>query len=353
MPIDLGSLAALAALPFDETIDVRSPSEFAEDHIPGATSLPVLSDAERAEVGTLYKQVDPFSARKIGAALVARNAALHLEGPLSDRPYIWKPLVYCWRGGQRSGSFASILSQIGWKADTVTGGYRSYRRLVVEALYDRPLPFRLVLLDGHTGTAKTRLLEFLAEEGAQVIDLERMANHRGSLFGGFEGGQPSQKMFESRLATALSRLDPAKPVYVEAEAAKIGDLGVPKAVWQRMFDAPRFELTATLKDRSGYLLTAYGDLVEDRDLLAARIDRLKPFQSAETITAWHGLVAAGDLRGLAAGLMQQHYDPRYAKAASRRPPPVARLELAALDDAALRDAAARILRTVEAAPALP
>ncbi|MDX5403175.1 MAG: tRNA 2-selenouridine(34) synthase MnmH, partial [Rhodobacterales bacterium] len=183
MALKLTSLAALAALPFDEIIDVRAPSEYAEDHIPGAINLPVLSDDERAIVGTIYVQQDRFLARKTGAALVARNAAAHLEGPLADKDGGWRPLIYCWRGGQRSGSFASILAQVGWRVDLIEGGYKSYRRLVVGALYDDPLPHRLILLDGGTGTAKTRLLARLAEAGAQVIDLEAMAAHRGSLLG--------------------------------------------------------------------------------------------------------------------------------------------------------------------------
>ncbi|MBC7477653.1 MAG: tRNA 2-selenouridine(34) synthase MnmH, partial [Pseudorhodobacter sp.] len=115
MAVTLTHLTDIFALGFDDIIDVRAPAEFAEDHIPGAISLPVLDDAERAEVGTIYKQVSPFTARKVGAALVAKNASAHLQGPLASKTGAWKPLVYCWRGGQRSGSFASILGQIGWR----------------------------------------------------------------------------------------------------------------------------------------------------------------------------------------------------------------------------------------------
>ena len=173
MPLKLTTLKQVFQAPFDTVIDVRSPAEFAEDHIPGAISLPALGNEERARVGTIYTQDTPFKARKIGAALVARNVAAHLDGPLADKPGGWQPLVYCWRGGQRSGSFASILSQIGWRAQTIEGGYRSYRRLVVQAMHEEALPHRLILLDGNTGTAKTELLALLAA-------------HRGSLFGGVE-----------------------------------------------------------------------------------------------------------------------------------------------------------------------
>ncbi|MCR8723757.1 tRNA 2-selenouridine(34) synthase MnmH [Frigidibacter sp. ROC022] len=344
--IQLDSLSALGSLPFDEVIDVRSPAEFAEDHVPGAISLPVLSNAERAEVGTIYKQVDPFVARKVGAALVAKNAARHLQGPLADRPYRWRPLVYCWRGGQRSGSFASILAQIGWRADTIEGGYKAYRKLVVQEVYDRQPAPRLVLLDGNTGTAKTRLLALLAEAGAQVLDLEGLAEHRGSLFGGFGGlqaPQPSQKMFESRLAAALQGFDPAQVVFAEAEAAKIGDLLVPKGVWQGMLAAERIEISAPLAARADFLMQSYSDLIEDGAVLAARLDKLRPYHAAEVIEEWHGLAAAGSFHALAQQLMALHYDPRYAKAAERRRPPVARVALERLDDAALRAAVPKIL----------
>ena len=178
MAVKLSSLSDLKTLGFDDIIDVRAPSEFAEDHVPGAINLPVLSDAERAQVGTIYVRQDRFLARKIGAAMVSRNAAAHLEGPLADREGGWRPLVYCWRGGQRSGSFASILSQIGWRVELVDGGYKSYRKLVVAALYDAPISLQIILLDGGTGSGKTALLQALRGQGAQVLDLEGMAEHR-------------------------------------------------------------------------------------------------------------------------------------------------------------------------------
>lgn len=208
MAITLSSLTQIAALGFDDIIDVRSPAEFAEDHIPGAINLPVLDDAERARVGTIYKQDSPFRARKIGAALVAANAARHLQGPLAERPGGWQPLVYCWRGGQRSGSFASILSQIGWRVELVSGGYKAYRSLVVAALYDQPFPCPVILLDGNTGSAKTELLHRLAARGVQVLDLEGLANHRGSLFGAMAGGQPSQKSVQIRAGRCHNRIRP-------------------------------------------------------------------------------------------------------------------------------------------------
>ena len=336
MALKLTSLAALAALPFDTVIDVRAPSEYAEDHIPGAINLPVLSDAERATVGTIYVQQDRFLARKTGAALVARNAAAHLEGSLADKDGGWRPLVYCWRGGQRSGSFASILAQVGWRVELIEGGYKSYRRLVVSALYDAPLPHRLILLDGGTGTAKTRVLARLAGAGAQVIDLEEMAAHRGSLLGGRPGGQPAQKAFESRLAMALARLDPARPVFVEAESNKIGRLILPPSLWQAMMAADHVTLDAPLAARARYLCRAYADLLADVDLLCAKLAHLKTYHGAERIDLWQSMARAGDFEALAADLVARHYDPRYIKAQSRQGrAPLAQIALDGLEDSDL------------------
>lgn len=313
MAITLTSLSQVYDLGFDEIIDVRSPDEWAEDHIPGAINLPVLDNAERAEVGTLYAQVNPFTARKVGGALVAQNAAKHLQGPLAEKTGAWRPLVYCWRGGQRSGSFASILSQIGWRAELVAGGYKTYRSLVVAQLYDLPVVSPVVVLGGNTGTAKTEVLAHLAAQGVQVIDLEGLARHRGSLFGAMAGGQPSQKGFESALAQALVQLDPTRPVVVEAESSKVGDCRLPPMLWKAMQAAPRVVIAAPVAARADYLMRAYADLIEDRARLEAIIASLRGAHPAEVVQGWLALVAQGDYRSLAADLMVQHYDPRYAK----------------------------------------
>ena len=312
MAITLTSLADLAAHGFDDIIDVRSPAEFAEDHLPGAISLPVLSDEERARVGMVYKHVSPFTARKLGAALVARNAATHLEGTLADRQGGWRPLVYCWRGGQRSGSFATILGQIGWRVETLAGGYKAWRSLVVEAVYDTPVRSRVVVLDGNTGSAKTDILNLLPGLGVQVIDLEGLARHRGSLFGNV-GPQPSQKAFEGALAQALAALDPGRPVVVEAESSKIGERRLPPEIWKAMVAAPRVAIAAPRAVRAQYLARAYADLTADAGRLAATVDLLRTMQPAEVIADWQALAGAGAFVALADGLMERHYDPRYGK----------------------------------------
>src|SRR5258708_3485706 len=164
------SVEELASGRFDAVIDARPPAEYAADRIPGAISAPVLDDAQRAEVGTLYKQVSPFDAKKLGAALVAKNVALHIEKHFREKPKDWKPLVYCWRGGKRSGAMAHVLRAVGWDAATLEGGYRSYRRWVVDQLRQKPLHLKFHVIHGPTGSGKSRLLAALARAGAQVLD---------------------------------------------------------------------------------------------------------------------------------------------------------------------------------------
>ncbi|MDP2086944.1 MAG: tRNA 2-selenouridine(34) synthase MnmH [Gemmobacter sp.] len=341
MPVTLTSLSDLARHRFDDIIDVRAPAEYAEDHLPGAISLPVLDDAERARVGTIYKQVSPFTARKVGGALVAQNAARHLQGPLADKPGGWRPLVYCWRGGQRSGSFASILAQIGWRVETLAGGYKAWRALVMAALSDIPATLRIVLLDGNTGSAKTDLLARLPAHGIQMIDLESLANHRGSLFGAL-GPQPAPRGFETRLAMALAALDPARPVVIEAESAKVGDRILPPALWQAMCRAPRLALDAPLPERAAYLARAYADVVADPARLLATLDRLRPYQPADRIAEWQALAGAGAHEALAAALMEHHYDPRYRKHRARVTVPVTDLHAPDLGPTGLDALAATI-----------
>lgn len=343
MPLALTKLSDLAALPFDEIIDVRSPAEFAEDHMPGAINLPALSNEERARVGTIYVQEDPFKARKIGAALVSRNMAAHLEGPLADREGAYKPLVYCWRGGQRSGSVAIILKQIGWRADTVEGGYQAYRRLVSKALYEGTMPCPVVVIDGGTGTAKTRLLTHLAEQGAQTLDLEAMADHRGSLFGPVSETQPSQKAFESQLAMGLAGLDPNRPVYVEAESSKIGRLIIPPVLWQAMIAAPNIRLSAPLDARVRHLLTAYPDMLEDSGKLCDVLDQLTRYHGRETVQHWQALAQARDFEPLIRALVQTHYDPRYRRISRAHAPAAEDVSLPDLSEATLASTAANLI----------
>ncbi len=316
MPIEFNSLDAILNHGFDTVIDVRSPAEFAEDHVPGAINLPALTDAQRVGVGTVYKRISAFDGRKIGAAMVARNVADHIDGPLATKDGSWRPLVYCWRGGQRSGSVATILSQIGWRTEVVQGGYQTFRRLVNHALYDDPLPHRVVLLDGNTGTAKTAILARLAARGVQVIDLEGLAGHRGSLLGATAAGQPSQKAFETALAVALNGLDPARPVVVEAESSKIGRIALPPSLWVAMLAARRVVIEAPMQARAAFLTAAYADIIAEPDEVARRLAPLRNLRGHAVVDGWIALLRGGEFAALATALMVEHYDAAYTK--SRR-----------------------------------
>jgi len=318
MGFTLDNLRRDALSQFDTVIDVRSPAEFAEDHVPGALNLPVMSNEERAEIGTIYVQDSPFRARKLGAAIVARNAAAHIENELTEKDGGWQPLVYCWRGGQRSGSFASILSQIGWRTELLAGGYRSYRTQVVKALYEDPLPHRFVLLDGNTGSGKTAVLHELHAQGAQMLDLEGLANHRGSLLGAMRGAQPSQKMFETRLALALSNLDASRPVVAEAESSKIGERLIPASVWKTMRAAPRIDIAASVPARAKFLTHDYADVLENPAQMAERLDKLRVLCSNARVDQWLAFLKDGQHEDLAAELMQHHYDQGYDRSRAAR-----------------------------------
>lgn len=316
MPTQFKTLTDFTTSGFDDIIDVRSPAEFAEDHVLGAINLPVLSNEERAVVGTMYTQESPFKARKIGAALVVRNVAQHLETTLAGHPKGWKPLVYCWRGGQRSGSMTWLLSQVGWRAEQLGGGYKTYRALVKNALYDQPFGRKVVLLDGNTGTAKTELLHLLAAEGVNILDLEGLANHRGSVFGHMAGAQPSQRMFERDVLAALEAL-PEGPVLIEAESSKVGDRLVPPALWSAMLAAPRIRVVAGLEARSVYLARAYADILADVAGVKATLKRLAPLIGNAAVGDWGDMAQRGAHTEFTRALMEHHYDPRYEKSRGR------------------------------------
>jgi tRNA 2-selenouridine synthase len=303
---------------FDTVIDARTPAEYALDHIPGAVNAPVLDDDERARVGTLYKQVSPFEARKLGGALVAKNVARHLETVFKDAPKDWKPLVYCWRGGKRSGAMAHILREVGWPAETLPGGYRAYRRWVVEQLLDIPARLELRIIHGPTGSGKSRFLAALGRAGAQVLDLEALAAHRGSVLGGLpERPQPAQKWFESQLLAALQAFDTAQPVYVEGESKKIGELQVPDALMGRMRASPCVILETDVETRVTLLLDEYQHFTLDRTALDAQLDCLVALHGRERIREWKGLAQRGEWRDFVRRLLLQHYDPAYERSSTR------------------------------------
>ncbi len=312
LPKGVATVAQIAE--FDAIIDARAPAEFAEDRLPHAVSMPVLDDDERARVGTLYKQVSVFEAKKLGASLVSKNIARHIERHLLDKPKNWRPLVYCWRGGQRSGAFTHILREIGWDAQRLQGGYKNWRRHVIDRLETLPSALRFRVVSGATGSGKSRLLEALTARGGQVLHLEELAAHKGSVLGNLPGQpQPAQKGFESQLLAALSAFDPDRPVFVEAESRKIGRLQVPSALLDAIRRAPGLRIDAPLPARVEFLLRDYDYAIADPAWLIERLDNLKGLQSNETLEHWRSLIAAKDFPALVAELLTLHYDPLYQR----------------------------------------
>ena len=337
---------------YDTVIDTRSPAEFAADHVPGAISAPVLDDDERAKVGTLYKQVSQFDAKKLGAALLAKNVANHVETLFAGKAKDWRPLVYCWRGGKRSGAMAHVLREIGWDAQTLQGGYKAYRRWVVERLLAAPTSFSFTVIHGPTGSGKSRLLAALARAGAQVLDLETLAAHRGSVLGGLPGQpQPSQKMFESRLLAALEALDPARPVFVEGESKKIGELQVPDALMGTMRAAPCVRLEASVETRVALLLDEYRHFVLDTSALDAQLDCLVALHGRERIAEWKALAASGAWRDFVSRILVEHYDPAYNRSSHRNFAQLSearQVRIASPEEASFTQAAETLLEPVPA-----
>lgn len=299
---------------FDEIIDARTPAEFAEDHIPGAINLPVLDNEQRIVVGTLYKQQSAFDARRLGGALVAANISQHMLGVLKDKPKSWRPLIYCWRGGQRSGSFATWLRMVGWDACQLEGGYKAFRHHVIAGIADIVPGLDLRIVSGPTGSAKTRVLEALAGQGAQTLDLEDLAAHKGSVLGGLPGRpQPTQKRFETTLWVQMRTLDPARPVYVEAESRKIGLVFVPEPLIMAMRRAPCIMIDASRDARLDFLVRDYAYLGDDVAGLQDKLQRLREHQSRDTLERWQTLAAGHALPELFGELIDLHYDPLYKR----------------------------------------
>jgi tRNA 2-selenouridine synthase len=303
---------------YDAIIDVRSPAEFALDHLPGAVNWPVLDDEERRIVGTLYVQVSPHEARKVGGAMVARNVARHLDAFVRDKPKQWKPLVYCWRGGQRSGSMAWFLGQIGFRAAQLAGGYKGFRGVVRDELERLPERLNLRVLCGRTGSGKTRLLQALAGQGAQVLDLEALACHRGSVLGGLpDKPQPAQKAFDTALWSALRALDALRPVFVESESAKIGNLRVPDALLARMRDGECLRIEMPDDARVQLLLEEYGFFAQQPEAFCRLLDALTEMRGKETVRRWQGAARSGRWAEVFLELMREHYDPLYERSMLR------------------------------------
>ena len=316
------TLAASEALTqidrFDAVIDARSEGEFALDHLPRALNWPSLTNEERIVVGTEYKQISPFVAQKRGAALVARNIARHIEREVMDKPKDWSPLIYCWRGGKRSGSLALVLGQIGFRVHMLEGGYRAFRSEVVKALESSGSQLRFQVLCGTTGSGKSRLLQSLKSAGAQVLDLEDIAQHRGSVLGLLPGTlQPTQKRFETLLWNELRQFDINRPVFVESESRTVGQLRVPERLIQTMREAPCIAVDMQLDERVNFLMQDYAHFVNDAELFCKRLDALRDSRGHQVVNDWHQRALAGQMNGVVRDLLETHYDPIYLKSMQR------------------------------------
>ncbi len=352
-PIPRISPDAIRGAGFDEIVDVRSPAEYAEDHLPGAINLPVLDDAERERVGTTYKQRSPFEARRLGAGLVSANIARHLAGHLAEKEAGYSPLIYCWRGGERSRSMATVIDSIGWRPRLLDGGYKAYRAFVASslaAIVDRRPRFRVIA--GLTGSGKTWLLGRLAAAGQQVLDLEGLAAHRGSALGACPGGgQPSQKRFENLLFEALRDTDPERPIYVESESSRIGERQIPAPLWGHLRSSPVIEIEAPLRARAAYLVSDYEHLVSDRDLLAEKLEKVRPLQPGERFAEWQRRIADGDWQSFVESMLKHHYDPAYLRSREKiYSTPQVSLPFAEVSEAALDALASRIVDLEPLAP---
>ncbi len=303
---------------FDTIIDARSEDEYAEDHLPGAVNWPTLNNEERIAIGTMYKQANAFEAKKRGAAIAARNIAQHIDNHVIDKPKNWAPLTYCWRGGKRSGSLSLVLGQIGFPVTLIEGGYKAFRAAMREDLDQRVAQLQWRVVCGTTGSGKTRLLQALQHEGAQVLDLEALACHRSSVLGALPGiAQPSQKHFDMRIWDAVRRFDPTLPVFVESESKKVGNVAVPEGLIQAMRQSPCISLQLPDPMRVTLLLEDYDYFVQNTERFCERLEALTQARGKAVITQWQTDVREGRIGQVVLALLTEHYDPVYLQSMQR------------------------------------
>ena len=310
---------------YDLVCDVRSPSEYNDDHVPFAISTPVLTDKQREEIGTMYVQVDPFEAKKLGAKLTSENLSKILERHFLHLPKTTKVCVYCFRGGERSLSLAHVLSRIGFDVSYVPGGYKKYRETTLKYLKEEAAKFHFHVVAGKTGCAKGKLLDALEKRGAQVIDLERFAEHRGSVLGedpenGFVG-QPSQKMFDSRLAHKMRKFDEKRVIFVEGESSMIGKVQIPTTTWKRMGEGKATILSIPMEHRVKWIRQNYEHFeTTEVPRLLEKLQVLEKRVGNERVNQWRSLVAEKKWDQFVEEILVHHYDRAYDQASRRSRP---------------------------------
>ena len=330
---------------FDTIIDVRSPLEFAEDHIVGAINCPVLSDLERQKVGTIYKKESSFKAKIIGSSLTAKNIAFHIENNFMEKKGSWQPLIYCWRGGQRSKAFSIVLSEVGWRTNQLKGGYKEYRNQVINFLDNIGPKLKITLISGKTGSAKTKILKSIENEGGQILDLEGLANHKGSLLGKIPDLiQPSQKFFESLIFNKIQKLNLKDKIYIEAESSKIGNIHIPKSIWKKMIKSPRIEISANVELRAKFLVTDYDYMCNNPTLINPIIKGLKNRLSKELFDEWTNLIDRKKWFDLTKSFLENHYDPSYSSNTIKNDRKVIKkITATSLNNSDIKDIAKKIL----------
>ena len=298
---------------YDTIIDVRSPSEFEIDHIVGAINCPILYDDERQKVGTIYKQISSFKAKIIGSSLSAKNIAFHIEKEFLEKKGSWKPLIYCWRGGQRSKAFSIVLSEVGWRTYQLSGGYKEYRNDIIKYLDNIGMKLKIILISGKTGSAKTKILHSIRDQGAQILDLEGLARHKGSLLGAIPNlKQPSQKFFESLLFYEINKLNLKKNIFIEAESSKVGNVHIPKSIWSNMILSKRIEVVADVNTRAKFLIDDYQYMCKNPILIKPMIKGLKSRLSNNLIDSWEKLIDEKKWFELTKSFLENHYDTSYS-----------------------------------------